>query len=319
MKSKLFWGVMVALLAGGAWWWQTKGHAKEEAPAFREVVVERATLRRTVQATGVVRPQNRVEIKPPIPGRIDRVLVREGQTVAQGEILAWMSSSERAALLDAARARGPKELAYWEDLYRAAPLLAPLEGTIIARAIEPGQTVVAADAVLVLADRLIVQAQVDETDIGLVATGQPAHVELDAYPGSSIDARVDHVAYEATTVNNVTIYEVDILPAEAPPGMRAGMTAQVALVLEERADVLGLPVAAVVREEGRVWAQLADPQAEGGVRRVPVRLGLEDGALVEVLEGLVEGDRVRAPLLAMPSSAPAGRNPFSPMGGRPRR
>jgi macrolide-specific efflux system membrane fusion protein len=51
-----------------------------QAPALQEVRVERGTLRRTVLATGVVEPQNRVEIKPPIAGRIEDVLVREGET-----------------------------------------------------------------------------------------------------------------------------------------------------------------------------------------------------------------------------------------------
>jgi macrolide-specific efflux system membrane fusion protein len=52
-------------------------------------------------------PQNRLEIKPPIAGRAEEVLVNEGELVKAGQIIAWMSSTDRAALLDAARAQGP--------------------------------------------------------------------------------------------------------------------------------------------------------------------------------------------------------------------
>lgn len=91
---------------------------------------------------------------------------------------------------------------------------------MIVRAVEPGQTVTSVDAVIVLSDRLIVKAQVDETDIGRVKTGQKATVSLDAYPREEIGADVDHISYESKLVNNVTTYEVDILPGEVPAVFR---------------------------------------------------------------------------------------------------
>jgi macrolide-specific efflux system membrane fusion protein len=64
-------------------------------------------IEETVEATGTIVPLNRVEIKPPIAGRIERLLADEGDSVREGQILAWMSSDDRAAILDAARAQGP--------------------------------------------------------------------------------------------------------------------------------------------------------------------------------------------------------------------
>jgi macrolide-specific efflux system membrane fusion protein len=319
MRSKWFWIVVACVGAAGAWWY-LRHRPAEQAPALQEVRVERGTLRRTVLATGVVEPQNRVEIKPPIAGRIEDVLVREGETVRKGQILAWMSSSERAALLDAARAKGEAELAHWEELYRAAPLLAPLDGTIIARKVEPGQTVTAADAVLVLADRLIVQAQVDETDIGLVQLGQRAEIDVDAYTGKTVPARVDHIAYEATTVNNVTIYEVDVLPDQVPEFMRSGMTANVTLLVALRENVLVLPSEAVRRENGGATVQMAGPGG-GPAAAVPVTCGLEDGKKIEIVSGVSEGDTVLVRAFSLPPAAQKLTNPFAPMppgGGRRR-
>ena len=53
--------------------------------------------------------------------------------MTKGQILAWMSSTERAALMDAARSKGPEEVSRWEELYRPTPILAPIRGTVISR------------------------------------------------------------------------------------------------------------------------------------------------------------------------------------------
>ena len=76
---------------------------------IKEVPPFRGTIEQIVSTTGTVLPKNRLEIKPPVPGRIESISVSEGQDVKTGQLLAWMSSTERAALLDAARGQGEKE------------------------------------------------------------------------------------------------------------------------------------------------------------------------------------------------------------------
>ena len=279
---------------------------------FQQVPVRRGDLQVTVQATGVVQPQNRLEIKPPIAGRVEEVLVKEGELVQKGKILAWMSSTERAALLDAARAKGPESLAHWEEIYKPAPLIAPLDGTIIGRNVEPGQTVTAQDAVFVLSDRLVILAQVDETDIGQIRLKQRAQLTLDAYPDEKIPASVDQIAYEAKTVNNVTIYEVDVLPEKVPEVMRSGMTANVTFVTEQKQGVLRVPSEAVRREEGRTTVQLPGRTGPGRPEIKAVETGATDGKWVEVISGLSEGDSV---LVRSKRGLPARKNlknPFTP-------
>ncbi len=289
----------------------------ETAPTVRMERVVHGDVEATVMATGIVQPQNRLEIKPPIAGRAEEILVREGQAVRKGQILAWMSSGERAALLDAASARGPEELAHWQELFKPAPLIAPLNGLIIARNVEPGQTITAQDAVLVMSDRLIVKAQVDETDISQVKLGQPARLVIDAYPQQSITGRVDHIGYEAKTVNNVTIYEVDILPERPPDFMRSGMTANVTFIVAVKHQALLLPAEAIQTDEGIATVRLAGATGDAPTRTVEIATGLTDGKRVEILSGLQEGDAVLVPVMRMPESLANGlSSPLSPGGPR---
>jgi macrolide-specific efflux system membrane fusion protein len=312
MTKKKWMGALVVLAAAGAVAYHWKA-PKSAAPALRTVAVERGDVEVTVSATGIVQPRNRLEIKPAIPGRLEDVLAREGDRVHKGQVLAWMSSSERAALLDAARAKGKAELAHWEELYRPAPLSAPLDGVIIDRKVEPGQTVSAQDALFVMSDRLIVKAQVDETDIGRVKKGQPTSVTLDAYPDEAVSGEVEHIAFEATTVNNVTIYEVDVLPRRVPEFMRSGMTANVLFRVAARENVLVVPAEAVHSGRGGEEVLASAPGGGEPVRRA-VKLGLSDGKRTEVLEGLQEGDSVLVAGIAFPKSRARGTNPFFPSG-----
>ncbi len=204
--------VLVLVVAGIRW-----NAARNNAPTFRSVQVARGDLQVTVLATGTVQPQNRLEMKPPVAGRVDKILVKEGQNVKAGETVALLSSTERAALLDAAKSKDEKEQGYWEEIYKAIPLIAPIDGTVIVSTMQPGQTVSQTDPIVVLSDRLIVQAQVDETDIGKVKEGQAALISLDAYPDIEVKGVVSHIYHESKVVTNVTIYQVDILPEEVPP------------------------------------------------------------------------------------------------------
>jgi len=281
---------------------------------YRERKVKRGLLETTIVSTGTVAPKNRLEIKPPIAGRAEDVLVNEGARVRKGQILAWMSSTERAALLDAARARGPEEVKRWEEFYRATPIIAPINGTVILRKIEPGQTFTSADAVLVIADRLIVEAQVDETDIAQVKPRQPARIVLDAYASSPIPGWVDALAYEAKMVNNVTTYTVDVQPKDIPPFMRAGMTANVYFILSHKDDVLLLPASAVRKRREESFVLIRDESGEPVEHTVET--GATDGKNIEITRGLKEGDAV---LVAQPKSRKKGNggsNPFSMFGKR---
>jgi membrane fusion protein, macrolide-specific efflux system len=302
---------LVAASGTGLWHWM---RADTASPSYREVSVTRGRLEVTVQSTGTVQPLNRLEIKPPLAGRAEEVLVQEGQVVKKGQVLLWMSSNERAALIDAARARGPEEVRRWEEFYRATPVIAPIDGTVILRNIEPGQSFTASDAVLVIADRLQVEAQVDETDIGQIHPRLPTRIVLDAYPGESVAGKVSAVAYEAKAVNNVTTYKVDVVPVRIPAVMRSGMTATVTFLIAVRDNALLIPSHALRDEKGRKVVLV--PDADGAPRTQMVETGLSDGRQTEIVSGLNEGDKVLI-VQAKRDSKSSSASPLSP-GARPR-
>lgn len=265
--------------------------AKNEKP-LETAKVTRGNILAQLPTTGVVIPRNRLGIKPPVAGRVEQVLAVEGQRVVKGQTLAWMSSSERAALLDAARAKGAGEVKYWEDVYNPAPIVAPLSGFIIKRSIEPGQFISLSDDVLVMADRLIAEAQIDETDIGRISIGQKTTIVLDAYPKDTIAGHVEQIAYESETVNNVTIYRVNVLPESVPEFFRSGMSATINFKMDERNNVLELPLAAIKKKGGRSYVFI---QQEKTVKAVQVQTGLENTRSVEITSGISEGDEVVIP------------------------
>lgn len=294
----------VALLAGCA--------QKKEVEEIKEIRPAFVPIRSVITTTGTVLPQNRLEIKPPINGRVEKILVKEGEDVKTGQIIAWMSSTERAALLDAARAKGEEAMRYWEEAYKAIPLIAPIDGEVIVATTEPGQTVTSADAVIVLSDRLIVRAQVDETDIGKVKNGQTAEIALDAYPDTKIKAEVNHIYYESKTVSNVTIYEVDLAPESVPEFFRSGMNANIDFVIENKNSVLTVPLGAVIKEKDKNFVYIKQGDPKEPAKQI-VTLGISDDKNVEIVSGVTADDTViiRSQKYEVPT-AQGGRNPFMP-------
>jgi macrolide-specific efflux system membrane fusion protein len=292
---------------------------KSTDQVIKEIVPAYGNIQSFISTTGTVQPQNRLEIRPPIGGRIEDILIREGEKVKVGQTLAWMSSTERAALLDAAQAQDKEAVKYWQEAYKPTPLLAPIDGEVIVRAVEPGQTVTAFDPIIVLSDRLIVKAQVDETDIGRVKAGQTAIVSLDAYPQVKVKAKVDHISYESQIVNNVIIYEVDVLPDEVPEFFRSGMSANVDIIERSRENVLLVPIEAVKREKGGNFVLLSEGNEEDPVKR-RVELGISDESRVEVISGLGAEDRIliMTKRYSPPQGTESGGSPFSPFGRRRR-
>ncbi len=311
MKNKLI-GVLiaVAVLMTGYFIFGKSKTDKSSEP--KEYTVIKGSIEKAISATAVVQPQNRLEMKPPVAGRMDEILVKEGQLVKAGDIVANMSSTERAAILDSARVKDDKNTSQWEDIYKPIPIIAPIDGTVIVSTMQPGQTVVQTDAIIVLSNRLIVQAQVDETDIGRVKEAQKANISLDAYPDIHATASVEHIYHESKTVNNVTIYQVDVIPDSVPEVFRSGMTANVRIIEESRDDVLTLPLEAVKQQKGEsvVWLK---KDKNSNPKKTIVTTGLSDETNIEIVSGLAENDIVVVKTSAKPRPKQSGgNNPFLP-------
>lgn len=272
----------------------------------QRVKVTQGDLRQIVQATGNVEPLNKVSILPPVTGRIDKIVVLEGAYVKRGQILAYMSSSDRAALLDTAASQGADQVKYWQDAYKATPIVAPANGLIIARNVVEGQTVASDTDLYDLSDRLVVLADVDETDLGKIHMSQPADCTVDAYPNQVFRSLVTLIGHQAIKVNNVISYQVNLDPQRVPGDLRAGMTANVNFIVQEKKDVLLLPNYAVKGVSGgeATVKVLTDPKKPPEERQV--ELGVTDGVQVEVVSGLEEGDTVLVSSLDLPKAVSGG-------------
>ena len=302
----------LAVIGAGAIVWKIVPK-QDTREVIREISPRVGPIEAIISSTGTVLPRNRLEIKPPVSGRIESILVKEGDAVKKGDTLGWLSSTERAALLDAAQGQGEDKLKYWQEVYKPIALVAPIDGQVIVATIQPGQTVTAADAALVLSDMLIVRAHVDETDIGKISEGQEARVFLDAYPDEKIKAKVDHIYYESETINNVTIYKVDLLPQDIPSFVRSGMNATVDFVAKRKENAVLLSRDAVYSQNNEHYVLVKNGSGREPVRRAVV-LGLEQDKNVEIVSGIGPEDIVivRSKKYELPASISAGKNPFLP-------
>jgi macrolide-specific efflux system membrane fusion protein len=279
---------------------------------LKEIHPFTGSIKQTVSTTGTVLPRNRLELKPSTAGRIEKILVREGDVVKKGQILALMSSTDRAALIDAARLQGDESLKYWEKAYKPISIVAPIDGTVIVRSVEPGQTVTTSDNIIIISDRLIVKAQVDETDIARVKIGQSADITLDSHPEIVVRGKVSHIYYESTTVNNVTVYYVIIIPDRIPPEYRSGMSASIEIIEKEKKDILMIPVDAISAASGKNYVMVRTGDRKPPEKRA-ITTGMKDEQYMEVTGGININD-----VIIVTSKKPAikeaekSKNPFMP-------
>lgn len=180
-----------------------------------------------------------------------------------------------------------------------ATIRAPIDGVVLDRLVELGQTVTAGFSTPILfklADdlrHLNLTVDVDEADIGTIREGQEASFTVDAYPQRVFHSRVKSVRNEPTIAQNVVTYEVLLDVDNADLSLKPGMTVSSTIVTDVRAGVLRLPEAALrfvptgaTKLDGtRVWL-------DGPLRSVAVTVGSSDGTHREVRGGITEGTAV---------------------------
>ena len=243
-----------------------------------------------------------------------------------GEAAAQLKASQAAVTQAAANVRQAQV-----DMAHTV-IAAPIDGVVVARNVDVGQTVAAslqAPVLFVIANdlsRLQVSASIDEADVGRVRAGQEATFRVDAFPNEVFTGKVEQVRLQPITLQNVVTYTTIIGVVNPGQRLMPGMTATVSVVLERRDGVLRIPAStlrfrpegfeggAARRGAGRGGASPAatagssptSARAGGGSRPAlvfflddkgepqPVRIrpGISDGQFVEVVEGLTEGQAV---------------------------
>jgi macrolide-specific efflux system membrane fusion protein len=314
-KSKIIIAAAVGLLGAGALSYKIF-FGKTHRPETQEVTVEQGLFRIKIPASGTVRPENKIAINSPIAGRVEKILVEEGEKVKKGQILAWMSSTDRAALLDSASAQGAQSMEEWNEVYKPSPIMSPANGEIISRNIVVGQTVTSQTLLFELSDRLVVVADLDETDVGKIQPGQLAQIKVDSFPLLDVEAKVIRVAKQSQLKSNINTYEVLLVADKLPPEFRAGMTANTQFIYQDKPNSLLLPTWVA---EGRETFSLELLRKGDEAKPTPqaVKFGLSNGEKIEILDGAKAGDVFVIPTKSVLNEAT--KAPFGVMGGGKRR
>jgi HlyD family secretion protein len=191
-----------------------------------------------------------------------------------------------------------------EDL-RNATIRAPIRGSVLTRDVEIGSPVssilnLGANATLVMTlgdiDRVFVRGKVDEADIGRVRIGQPARIRVETFKDKAFNGRVTQISPMGVEKDNVTNFEVRVSIDNPGKELKANMTANAEIVLEEHANALILLEAAVSYDPQRqAFVNLVAPGTKTGRRKTPVKLGVGNGTRIQVLDGVKEGDKVILP------------------------
>ena len=191
-----------------------------------------------------------------------------------------------------------------------ATITSPIDGVILSRAVEEGQTVASSfstPTLFTIAQDLTnmrVIAKVDEADIGGVLEGQAATFTVDAYPGDTFKGEVTQVRQEATTENNVVTYEVVISAPNADLKLKPGLTANVVIFTLSQHDIVSVPSKALrftpQKQNLQKGEKIADCNAkqklwtkDGNTFTAhAVTTGMTDGKRTQITGGLKEGTEV---------------------------
>jgi HlyD family secretion protein len=191
-----------------------------------------------------------------------------------------------------------------EDLANAT-IRAPIRATVLSRDVEIGSPVssilnLGAAATLVMTlgdiDRVFVRGKVDEADIGRVRLDQPAHIRVETFKDRVFNGRVTQISPMGIEKDNVTNFEVKVSIDNPGKELKANMTANAEIVLEEHANALLIPEAAITYDaQKRAFVDLVVAGAKNGRRKTPVKIGVGNGTKIEVLDGLKPGDTLILP------------------------
>jgi HlyD family secretion protein len=191
-----------------------------------------------------------------------------------------------------------------EDL-RNATIRAPIKGMVLSRDVERGSPVSsilnmgsAATLVMTLGDieSVFVRGKVDESDIGRVRLNQPARISVETFKERKFDGKVTQISPIGVEKDNVTTFEVKVSIQNPGNELKANMTANAEIVLQELPNSLIVPEAAIVYDaQKQTFVDLVSPDAPQGRRRVPVKVGIGTGSRTQLLSGVREGDKLVLP------------------------
>ena len=189
-----------------------------------------------------------------------------------------------------------------EEQLSYTTIVAPMDGVILSRDVEIGAAVssilvLGSTATLVMTEgdinQVYVQGKVDEADIAHVYMSQPARIKVESFRDRTFNGKVTKIAPLGVEKDNVTTFEVRVSIDNAGGELKANMTANAEILLDEHKGVLTVPENAVSYDaQKNASVQVPDSKQKDGTRTVQVKAGLSNGSVTEIVSGLTEGQQV---------------------------
>ncbi|MZP28318.1 efflux RND transporter periplasmic adaptor subunit [Heliobacterium undosum] len=197
-----------------------------------------------------------------------------------------------------------------------ARIAAPVDGTILSLTMKNDDSVANNTVVATVANLKVMRGNfyVNEIDVPKVKLGMAANVKVDALGGRVFKGKVTQIGQNPKTIDNVVNYQVLVEVDNLEGQLRSGMTMSVEIVINQKQDVAAIPLEALIEREGTAGVMI--PAAEEGGRPTfkRIKTGLRDDTMVEVVEGLAEGDRIAIVSTARRTTTTGG-NPLQSIGG----
>ena len=189
-----------------------------------------------------------------------------------------------------------------EEQLSYTDIISPIDGIVLSRDVQMGDAVSSilvlgssATLVMTLGDtsEVYVKGKVDESDIGKVYLGQRARIKVESFKDKTFDGKVTKISPMGVEKDNVTTFEVRVSIQNPGGELKAEMTANAEIILEEHKNVLQIPEGAILYDKDKkASVEIPDPKGKDGKDKVAVNIGISNGAKTEVLSGLKEGDQV---------------------------
>ena len=242
-------------------------------------------------------------------GLVARPVLEDAEMAYQMALNKQMTALRNVAVARAEIARSKAQVAQVnaaldraeEDL-RNSTIVSPMDGLVLSRDVEVGDAV---SSILVLGSQatlimtlgdvsdVYVLGKVDEADIGKVYIGQPARIVVESFKEKKFEGKVTKISPLGVERDNVTTFEVRVSIGNPTGELKANMTANAEIILEEKLNVLLVRESAIVYDRERnASVEVPDLVAETGRTRVPVELGISNGIRTELISGPDEGQQV---------------------------
>jgi HlyD family secretion protein len=221
------------------------------------------------------------------------------QNVAKAQLLvlkAKIGQAQAQVLQDHAN------LQQLEEQLGYTTISSPIDGIILSRDVEVGDAVssilvLGSSATLIMTEgdtsEVYVKGKVDESDIGKVYMGQPARIKVESFKDKTFNGKVTKISPMGVEKDNVTTFEVRVSINNPGGELKAAMTANAEIILEEHKNVLQIPEGAILYDKDKkASVEIPDLKGKEGKRKIAVNIGISNGAKTEVLGGLKEGDEV---------------------------